>query len=142
MTGNRLRLNSACFGGDARLFGLDVGVRITLLQRSVSSRLSFAISSGVPPAAIRLSSRKRVLVSVSLRISLTVRLSFAMIGRGVFGGALIAFQVSDRILCVPASSSVGISGMMSRRLSVATARMRALPASCSLCADGQFHEDQ
>ena len=67
---------------------------MTLVQRSVSSFLSFAMSCGLPPAAMRLSSRNRALVSGSLRISLIARLSLAMIGAGVLGGALIAFQVS------------------------------------------------
>ena len=64
-------------------------------------------------------------------ISLMVRLSLAMIGAGVFGGALIAFQVSEMKLGTPASIMVGMLGRSSIRLSVVTARIRALPPSCS-----------
>ena len=55
-----------------------------------------------------------------------------MIGFGVLGGALIAFQVSETKLGTPASIMVGMSGSSSMRLSVATARILALLPSCSL----------
>src|SRR5690349_23224089 len=54
-----------------------------------------------------------------------------MIGAGVLGGALMAFQVSETKPGMPASISVGMSGS---RLSVATARILDLPPSCSLWA--------
>src|SRR5262249_19526359 len=70
--------------------------RITLLQRSVSSCLSLAMSCGLPPPALTWRSRKRALVADSLRISFIVRFNFETIGAGVLGGALMAFQVSER----------------------------------------------
>src|SRR5438270_443114 len=82
----------------------------TFDQRSVSSRLSLAMSSGLPPAAIRLSSRKRALVSGSAMMSLIARLSLAMMAGAVLGGALIAFQVSETKPATPASIMVGMAG--------------------------------
>ena len=56
------------------------------------------------------------------------------LGFGVFGGAVMAFQVPDWKPFKPISSSVGMFGRLWIRFSVATARMRALPPSCSLIA--------
>src|SRR5919201_1047453 len=89
--------------------------RITLVQRSVSSRLSLAMSCAVPAPAVRLSSRKRALVVASLAISLIARLSFKTIAAGVFGGALMAFHVSDTKSGIPISMNVGMPGSMSSR---------------------------
>src|SRR5262249_61176461 len=69
--------------------------RMTLVHRSVSSRLNFTMSWGLPPPAIKLRARNRALVSGSAITSLIARLSFKMIGAGVLGGALIAFHVSE-----------------------------------------------
>src|SRR5262249_59041456 len=69
--------------------------RMTLVHRSVSSRLNFAMSWGLPPPAVKLRARKRALVSGSATTSLILGLSFQMGGAGGFGGALIAFQGSE-----------------------------------------------
>src|SRR5580658_9458506 len=58
-------------------------------------------------------------------------LSLAMIGAGVFGGAVSAFQVSDSQPDTPDSASVGTSGTVPTRCLVATARIRALPDLCN-----------
>src|SRR5215467_6904552 len=61
--------------------------RITLVQRSVSSFLSCAMSAGLPPPGRRCSCRYRSLASGSSSVALTARLSLAMMAAGVFGGA-------------------------------------------------------
>ena len=70
--------------------------QITLVQRSVSSFLSCAMSAGLPPPGRRCSCRYRSLTSGSSSVALTARLSLAMMAADVFGGALMAFQVSER----------------------------------------------
>src|SRR5262249_47651330 len=60
--------------------------RITLLQRSVSSCLSFAMSCGLPPPALTWRSRKRALVAASLRMSFIARFNFEPGGGGRLGG--------------------------------------------------------
>src|ERR1700730_11079241 len=102
---------------------------MTLLQRAVSSCLSLAMSAGLPIAGRRCRSWKRCLISGEALMSLMVLLSFKMMGSGVFGGALIAFQVSERKPGMPASIRVGTVGSASRRRPVATARLLALSAS-------------
>src|SRR5262249_20186156 len=106
--------------------------RITLVQRSVSSFLSFAMSAGLPPPGRRCSCRYRSLTSGSSSVALTARLSLAMMAAGVFGGALMAFQVSERNPGTPASITVGMSGRSSSLRSVATARILAFPPVWSL----------
>ena len=73
------------------------------------------MSCGVPANAVRLSSRKRALVVASWAISLITRLSFKTIAAGVFGGALMAFHVSDTKSGTPISLNVGMSGSISSR---------------------------
>src|SRR5262249_40616938 len=75
----------------------------------------------------RCSCRYRSLTSGSLSVALTARLSLAMMTAGVFGGALMAFQVSERNPGTPASITVGMSGRSSSLRPGATARILAFP---------------
>src|SRR5262245_45464355 len=52
------------------------------------------MSAELPPPGRRCSCRYRPLTSGSSSVALTARLSLAMMAAGVFGGALMAFQVS------------------------------------------------
>src|SRR6185437_4481961 len=65
---------------------------------------------------------------------LAAPLSLAMTAAGGFGGALMAFQVSDAHPGTPASASVGMSEMAGTRSVVATARILALTALCHCLA--------
>src|SRR5215471_17189230 len=108
---------------------------ITPPQTSVSLLMKAAASAGEPPAARRLIFAKWSCASGLWSTSFTALLSFVIIAPGVFGGATSAFQVPDSKPFTPASSSVWMSGRLGIRLSVATARIRALSAWCSLIAE-------
>src|SRR5262249_14636880 len=84
--------------------------RMTLVQRSVSSRLNFVISWGLPPPALNWRAGTRVLFSGGAAASLFGGLSLKMTGAGVLGGALIAFKVPERKPAPPISMKVGRSG--------------------------------
>src|SRR6516162_9185630 len=85
-------------------------LRITSPQRSVSSLTKALASAGVPPPGPMLSAAKRSRRPGSCIAALAAALSLATISGGVFGGAVMACQVSEMQPCTPTSSSVGISG--------------------------------
>ena len=85
---------------------------------------------------------KRPASSGSRSTSFNVALSLLTIGAGVPGGAEIAFHVSEIRPGKPSSTVVGASGSSGMRFVVVTARMRALPPSCSLMAEFELHENQ
>src|SRR5262245_2072951 len=107
-----------------------LAARITAPQRCVSALTISTIRCGVPPTPLRCIRLRWACVSGAINTSLMAALSLATMGGGVFGGAEIAFQVSDTKPASPASCMVGTSGSSATRVGVVTARILALPALC------------
>src|SRR5215831_16572318 len=94
---------------------------ITSLQRWLSALMKAAASAGVIASGVVLSFFRRSWTSGILRMSTIAALSLATIAGGVFGGAEIAFQVSEMKSGTPASMKVGMSGRSAERCSAETA---------------------
>ena len=95
--------------------------RIRLPQRSRSSLRNRAISAGVLPTASRLPiSVMRFATSGSFRTSATAAETFSVIAAGVFGGAAMANQVTERNPGKPDSAIVGNSFTESTRSGLAS----------------------
>src|SRR5215216_6910398 len=92
-----------------------LAARMTSAQRSVSVLIRRARSAGVPPIGCMLMAAKWACTSGMARTSLMAVLSLATIAADVFGGAAMAFQVSDLNSGTPASMKVGTSGICDMR---------------------------
>src|SRR5215469_10369102 len=102
-------------------------LRITSPQRCVSSFTKALASAGVPPPGPMLSAANRSRNPGSRIAAFAAALSLVTMSGGVFGGAVMACQVSEMQPWTPTSSKVGMSGSDGTRSFTVTARMRACP---------------